>query len=307
MSESLMNSKAHPIDFANLPDAFIEAHGLPRAQWKVIYSRIATDWSHAQKHAFWCAAQRHWLDRLRAAMPEPYAVLESDRHLILTAYRGETQWMLDFAEELHTLVAGMLQGALSKDGFGKFAILVFGGDARYWQYTRYYSPDNRPSESSGICIFDGDTHIAMPGLANFKNVLVHEMVHARLAHLPIPHWVHEGIAQHIDRVLVTRSRMEAGRFAREQHRVWWKNHGIQSFWSGAIFDERRADRRHMGYELAEQLANAMIKPDRAAFNAFLCDANDSDAGEAASRKHFGAGLGVWMQEVLGDGDWAPHF
>jgi hypothetical protein len=293
---------------SELPDtdgAFTEAHGLPRAQWKEIYQQIEKDWPLKKKHAFWCAAQRLWLEKLRTAMTEPYAVLESDHHFVFTAHRGETQWMLDFAEELNALVGAMLEGALAQDPFGKFAILVFGGEARYWQYIRYYSKDQKPRESAGVCIFSGDTHIAMPGVSNFKHVLVHEMVHAKLAHLPLPHWVHEGIAQNIDRILMTRSRMEAGRFSRDQHRIWWKNHGIQQLWTGEIFDDRRADRRHMAYELSEQLVNAMINPDRAVFNAFLREANKDDGGEAACRAYFGVGLGVWVQEILGDGEWDP--
>jgi hypothetical protein len=287
------------------PDAFIEAHGLPRPQWKVILSQMQKDWPRETKHEFWCAAQRQWLERLRTAMPDPYVVVESDHHLILTAFRGDAQWMLDFAEELHALVGGMLAGAISDDSFGKFAILVFQGEARYWQYIRYFAKDNRPRESAGICIFDGDTHIAMPGVSNFKHVLVHEMVHARLSHLPLPHWVHEGIAQHIDRLLNTRSRMLAEKFSRSEHYVWWKYHGIQQLWSGEIFTDRRSDRRHMGYALAEQLVNAMIKPDRVTFNAFLREAYKSDGGEFASRSYFGVGLGVWAQEVLGPGEWDP--
>jgi hypothetical protein len=272
----------------------------------VIFAQMSKDWPREKKHEFWCAAQRQWLERLRAAMAEPYSILESENHLILTAYQGEADWMLEFAEELNRLVAGMLDGALSRESFGKFAILVLAGEARYWQYIRHYSKDNRPRESGGCCIFDGDAHIALPGVRNFKHVLVHEIVHARLAHLrKLPHWVHEGIAQHIDRRLVTRSRMLADRFRANQHRVWWMNHGIQLFWTGAIFDERRTDWRNMGYELAEQLADAMIAAGRATFNAFLVDADKSDAGEAACRKHYGVGLGVWMQQILGEGDWEP--
>jgi hypothetical protein len=298
MSESVL--------LANIPGAIAEAHGLPRVQWKLLYERMTASCPRESRHEFWCSAQRQWLTLLQQSLGNTYQLLESDRFLILTAYRGEAQWMLDFADELDRLVVGMLTGALSKDPFGKFAILVFAGEAPYWKYIRYYSSDNRPRESAGICIFDGDTHIAMPGIANFKHVLVHEMVHARLSHLrALPHWVHEGIAQHIDRALVTRSRMEAGQFYREQHRVWWKNHGIQMFWTGEIFDHRRGDWRAMAYELAEQLVNAMIKPDRAVFNAFLCDAQAGDGGEASCRQHYGVGLGVWMQEILGEGDWAP--
>ncbi len=289
----------------HVPEAFIEAHGLPRPQWKVIFAQMQKDWPRERKHDFWCAAQREWLERLRAAMAEPYVVVESENHFILTANRGEPKWMLDFAEELNALVGGMLDGALSNQSFGKFAVLVFHGEARYWQYIRYFAKDNRPRESAGICIFSGDTHIAMPGLANFRHVLIHEMVHARLSHLPLPHWVHEGIAQNIDRQLSARSRMLADRFARGQHFIWWKYHGIQLLWSGEIFQDRRTDRRLMGYELAEQIVNEMIKPDRVTFNAFLREAYKGDGGEAASRSYFGVGLGVLAQQVLGPGDWDP--
>ena len=285
-----MSDGSFSIKLSDLRGAVIDVHDLPRVQWKVVYEQIHPDWTHVQKHAFWCDAQRQWLALLGRAMGDVYQLLESDKFLLLTAYRGDARFMLDFAERAATKVAEVLHEATSKDRFGKTAVLVIAGEAKYRQYVRYYYPGDRPGESAGICISDGDTHVAVPGMMNFKHVLVHELVHAHLAHLPIPKWVHEGIAQHVDRLLVTRSRLDAPEFHRDQHRAIWRLQGIQPFWSGQIFGSRRDDRQYMAYQLAEQLVNALRRVDAASFDAFLREANKQDAGMRRAANILASGL-----------------
>ena len=292
----------------NLAGAFIDAYGLSRPQWKLIAKEIFRDPSPQVRHDRWCAAQREWLDKLCAEMGPPYRVSESEKFLILHPHRGDADWMCEFAEEARALVGGLLDAAISPDVIGKTAVLILAGEARYRQYVRYYTRDGQPVRNSvACCVFDGDTHIVLAGLSHFRQAVVHELVHARLAHLPLPAWVHEGIAQHVERLLVVRSKVQAPEFRRDQQRGQWRLKGIQPFWSGEAFRARRGDREFLAYVLAERVATDMIRTgDRDRFTRFLRDANRADAGDQACRTHYGVGLADKLQDLLGQGDWTPR-
>ena len=294
------------IDLSKIPAAFVEAHDLPRPQWKVLHELIPADASLAQRHALWCEIQRQWLTRLRDALSEPYQLMESDHLFILTAYRGDANWMIEYAERAYSAIDDLVHDVLPKDRFGKLVILIFGGEARFWQYVRYYHPATSTREAAGVFIRDGDAHIAIATMQKFRMIAAHEMAHAVVSHLKLPTWVDEGIAQRISRQITRRGISDAAPDI-DRHRDYWKTHGVQGFWSGTSFKCSDDRTRLMVYELSELLVDAMAALDRKTFKAFLGEAGRADAGDGACRKHYGLGLEVWMKQVLGPGlRWAPQ-
>lgn len=291
---------------------FEVSYGLPRPRWGLIRKWVFAATDPAARHARWCAAQRLWLDRLAAAhRPVAYQSAESEHFLVWTAARGDVGWITDFAEQARGQVAELVGEPYKDDEggtVGKVVVLIFGGEADYRRYVRHYSPDGRPGPSAGVWIHDGDAHVAICGLAGFKATLAHELVHAHLAR---PHrrplWFEEGLAQHLERVLVVRQRLPAGPSERQDQRLFWRSRTLDEFWSGAAFHDDRADGpRDEAYRLAELIVREMAALGPTDLRRFAALAEREDAGHAASHHVYGFGLEVWAANVLGKGDWRPR-
>jgi hypothetical protein len=285
---------------------FDTTYGLPRPRWKDIRERIFTSPDHATRHRGWGEAQREWLERLRAALQQPYQIVESDHFLVLTAARGNATWLTEFAEQARRQVTELLGEMRDEAVLGKLAVLIFTGEAEYRRYVRHYAPDGRPGLSAACFINDGDAHIAIDGLVDFKKSLVHELVHSQLSSPPRPLWLEEGLAQHVARQLITRQRLSPGTVARQEQRAVWRQRTLNTFWSGEAFrDARPHGLRAQAYELAELIVLEMASLSPPDLRAFAAAARREDAGDAACRSVYGFGPDLWARNVLGDGHWAP--
>jgi hypothetical protein len=301
-------SEPAPVD-----DDFETAYGLPRPLWARIRPRVFAETEPAKCHALWCAAQREWLQRLRGALAQPYQVSESEHFMVLTAARGDVAWLNEYAEQARREVDDLLTepSGSPRATVGKLAVLIFAGEAEYHRYLRHFSADGRPPVSAGAWINNGDSHIAIAGITGFKPVLVHELVHARLANPRRPLWLEEGLAQVMERRLVVRQRtmrsmMPVTRL-RQELRPYWLSHTLDGFWSGEAFkDKRPMGARPYAYELADQIVSDLASLSEADLRRFAAAARRDDAGAAASREIYGIGLEVWARNVLGEGDWAPR-
>jgi hypothetical protein len=281
---------------------------LPRPRWDRITPRAAAEADPATRHQTWCQVQREWLRRLRDALQclqQAYQIAESESFMILTAARGDVAWLSDYAEQANGQIITLLGDRPVKD-VGKRVVLILAGEAEYRRYLRHYSPDGKLAMSAGVWIKDGDAHIAIDGLVGFKSVLVHELVHAHLASGPRPRWLEEGLAQHVERRLVTRQRLAPGTTVRQELRSHWRPRTLNGFWSGEAFrDARLHGSRPYAYQLAALLVSELASLSEPDLCRFALAARRDDAGAAASREVYGFGLEVWAGKVLGGGEWAP--
>jgi hypothetical protein len=134
-------------------------------------------------------------------------------------------------------------------------------------------------------------------------VVVHELTHALVRHLPIPAWLNEGLAVNTEqRFVPARPKYQAEQL-RWMLGNFWNEATIQEFWSGKSF-LRPDDGQPLSYELAKLLVQLLDKEHLLA--RFCALASQQDGGETAAREVLGAGLDQLAAVVLGPGPWAPQ-
>jgi hypothetical protein len=160
-----------------------------------------------------------------------------------------------------------------------------------------------------MCIGDVERHVVINGLERFRQVLIHELVHAHVVREDgPPRWLNEGVAQVITRRVTREEPLSVSRSQRQLHRSKWQGSRLQALWSGAAFTStRRGDRERiaLAYGLAEALTGEIAALSHSDFRTFVAAARRADGGEAASRQVYGLGLETWAARVLGPGDWRP--
>lgn len=306
---------AAPVDIS---DAFEWEEDLPRPRWELIATRIAEAAGPDDLDETWTTAGRQWLEALRDALGPNYHVEESPRTLLL-APRPEpsAEVLLGFAAACRQTLSEALPGVAQFPGPGKQVLLVLRDSGDYYRYVAVYYPEGRSGDSGGMQIREGYRHIAVWGiqLGDLERIIAHEMTHASLAHLSMPQWVEEGLAQMFEHDMAGRSPLLLDPRDARQHKQVWARRGLDDFWSGAGFYQAGKVQK-LSYQLAEVLIRLLVEEHRPGwfgwrrarqhrFLDFLREADASDAGEAAARKHLGLGLRDVAAWFLGPGDWKP--
>jgi hypothetical protein len=289
--------------------------GLPRPKWQSLWTRYCggekAD-SEAELHL-----QRLWLAELRGALGGAYGVSESNRFLLLREHatsEGEIEERLAELERMLDRVLDALDGIGPPGGKlpGKLPVLYFSEADDYYAYIDdYYENDGHFAGSGGICLRRDEVHIAVNGGEKLREVaLVHELVHACLAHLTLPMWLEEGIVAIVEHVAVEglspdKPRVDAlSRAQRDAQGSFWGPIGLQSYWSGEAFFAPD-DASPLSYELAEVMVRAIHAGRPDAFDAFVRQASPDDAGESAAVEVLGTTLVAVVRHCIGDGPWLP--
>lgn len=286
---------------------WLPATTLPIPDWN------ALDWpmglTDEAMHALCNGYAAAWLDRLAAALPPAHRRLESDHFLLLASLAdGPARVLLDYLERSRKRVLAVLPGIASDQGHGKTPVLVFADEEHYYRYVAHYGNPHGGTEafSGGMFIDAGYGHFvfAAAGFEQMEPVVVHELTHRLVSHLPIPAWLNEGLAVNTER----RFAPAAPRYRPDElahlFGTFWNADTIQEFWSGKSF-LRPDDGQPLSYELAKLLVQLLDK-DYAGLAAYCNAAQGADAGEAAARELFGSGVGHLAGIVLGEGDWSPR-
>ncbi len=286
---------------------------LPVPDWPAMDAAIPDDAADAWVHDYFDAAARTWLDALAAALPADYRQSGTADFLLLSAQppREAALVLRSCTQALRAIRASL--GPLAHDGgYGRHVVLVFASQDDYYAYLSEYARDGEETPmSSGVFINAGYGHFASwhDGLDELEAVVVHELTHALLAHLPMPDWLHEGFAVNVERTLLPR--LADPRLAlyrpdemAARHADWWNATTIQAFWSGAAF-HTAGDGVDLAYDLARAITVLAAREDEAAFRAFSAAAHRKDAGRDAALGTLGYPLERLVEAVLGEGDWAP--
>ncbi|MDH5835258.1 hypothetical protein [Luteimonas kalidii] len=262
---------------------------------------------------YFTAAARQWLDALGTALPDgEYVRQAAANFLLLSSLPGRTATLvLDRCEQALRAIRTRLGPLACDGGHGPYVVMVFASRETYYDYLDHYSPaggDHAPS--SGVFINDGYGHFASwhDGLDDLEPVVVHELTHALLTHLPLPVWLNEGIAVNVEQALLPRMadprlRLYSPAEMHARHLGWWNRERIQAFWSGKAF--RVGDGEELAYDLAATITRLAAKQDESAFRAFVLAARWEDAGQGAETE-LGFPLVHLVEAVLGEGEWEPR-
>jgi len=282
---------------------------LPVVDWEAMSKLEPPTVDKARVNEFWNALARSWLEALRAALGERYAIRESERFLMLSPFEeSRANVVADFLEHTRKRIFTLLDGVAAEKGAGKVCVLIFDSEDRYYEYvSNYYSEGGEYALSGGMFIQEGYGHFVFveSDVSVMEPTIAHELTHCLLQHLSLPAWLNEGIAVNTEQRLCPPGRaLFSPEEMHEKHKQFWNEATIQEFWSGKSW--LRADEANtLSYDLAKYFV-VLTAEDFDAFRAFANAADMADAGDAAALKFLGYPVGNLAEAVLGEGPWQPR-
>jgi len=298
--------------FPDISDHLYEKDGFCHPDWKAIGKQIEASLSKSDWNAAWAYASKEWIDRICAKLGEQYQYYETKNFLILSgAPKRLNKDACKFYEEALSLILKYLPGVASDEGYGKHIVMMFADQKSYYAYISYFYPDGEHSMTSGIFLSgEGYGHFAFPTMdySSYRPVLVHELTHGCLRHLPIPLWLNEAIAMRMEDVICQSCAINLDRELHKKHEKHWNPVTIQQFWSGESWDIV-GDSFELSYSLAQiiwQKIEVNLQAPQQSILEYISTASFKDSGESASKSIFDLSLGELVEDFLGEGDWAPQ-
>lgn len=248
----------------------------------------------------------HWIRDVSHCLGEAYSIYESDDFVLVSAANEKyVSQFLKSMESFHHRI-GKALGELHRVPAQKLVILIIEEHNQYYEYISYYYPSEGSfAQSGGSYLNDFIPHFVFPQLdiSSSSSVASHELSHAMVAHLNLPIWLDEGIAVNMEATITGYNPFRLTQQKQAKHLAFWNCNVIQEFWSGDSFS-----RPDEGNELSYQLAQLIVRSlgeSQEAFYPFVKHANREDAGESALQKYYGVSLGDIIENVYGEGEWAP--
>jgi hypothetical protein len=294
------------IDLRGIDQALLDQEGYPRPQWTTIRAWIKANVAPEDFPIAWNEIGLSWLLILKDHLGSPYSVLQSPNFWLLTARQQADGFTLLRASEATVLeLTNWLGPIANKRGHGKHVILDFETTDHYYRYFSYFSPPNAPViASGGVFLAKGYRHIALPPSPVIRSTLIHELTHNRLAHLPSPRWLGEGLAVTMERRIGGNQFGRLDRELQQKHTRHWTPETIPSFWTGQAFYDEDGEIVRLSYSLSEILVDILVQDfPRPKFAEFLAQAHARDSGQNAANQCFGINLGQLVSTFLGPGDW----
>lgn len=255
----------------------------------------------------WRAVAVRWLEELQDPLGEQYVLYEDPRVLFLSAQDvREAGKFRDLVVDAQNTVDRALSWLSPSPNDRILVVLLLDSLDRYYDYVQYfYSEAGQFATSGGMCINQGYPHLVFPSarLGGLVLGVVHELAHARVAHLPLPGWLNEGLARNVERVAYAFGVPDMNAEMADRHQAFWGTEEMQEFWTGDSF-HRPDDGNELSYSLADLLVQQLSQ--RKGFHDFVTDAHEEDAGEAAAIENLGEGLGEIVGAFLGPGTWSPR-
>jgi hypothetical protein len=293
------------VDLITCHSAFRE--GFVRPDWEFIARNIDENCEEVQRHYAWNGVLEAWLETIIEALGDRYWLGVSKNFLIVSSEAEHyVENLAQFLENALCTIMQTLDGIAAPGRYGKHVVILFDKDKDFFRYiSDYYPEEGQFASPAGIFLSRGLGHFVLPhaDIQAAERVVAHELCHACVAHLPIPLWLNEGIAQTMEDVVLRRHHFTTDEWIMDRHCAFWGEEEIQQFWSGESF-HRPDEGQELSYHLA-RLAMGALSHDYAAFKRFVLSANRKDAGEAAVEEVYGGSLGDLMEQFLGSGNWEP--
>jgi hypothetical protein len=293
---------------ADIPEIELEFevdHGFSHPDWKKLWRRVKEDIPRNQWDTVYRKAARIWLRQLCHDLGGNYRCYESRRFFFMCAEgRRASEVLLECAENSQEFISDQIGKLRVREVFGKQMILVFSEADDYYAYISHFYPEGTHNLSAGIFVSKGYGHVAIPLAFVFstKRIITHELVHNALFHLPVPTWLHEGLAQRLDRHIVNRA-FHLDRELAERHAAHWNAENLQEFWAGTSF-HKPGEETELSYSLGEILVE-LLAEDYPAFIDFVREADWRDGGQDAAMRILAKDLEEVLAGFLGSGDWRP--
>jgi hypothetical protein len=160
-------------------------------------------------------------------------------------------------------------------------------------------------------------HVALLhlGWSQSPLTIAHEWLHAGVAHLELPPWLEEGLAQMFEHDYAGSAAAYLDPQEIGKNRAYWQKRGLSAFWSGESF-RAPGKVQSYSYQMAEVFVRLIFsdhkpgwfgrgKEKRLRLLAFLKYAHHEDAGQAAAQEYFGYRIEDLAARFLGPGDWSP--
>ena len=241
-----------------------------------------------------------WLKTLIKSLGSKYQLYESKEFILMTTEdEKKAKNILNYAELSRKRILETLDGIAQDEGYGKHVILKFDDiDTYYAYFDKVISSDGEFGYTSGLYFKHGYGHFVFfeDNFDFLEPIVVHELTHALLAHLPIPLWLDEGIA-----VCSENKHCGGGFFINneilKEHKEYWNKDSIQAFWSGESF-RFTDDGQRLSYHLAEWIVASLSK-DYETFKYFVNNADWQDAGENTFLNEYGYSLSEVIESFVG--------
>ncbi|MDF3056610.1 MAG: peptidase superfamily protein [Rariglobus sp.] len=275
----------------------------PIPEWEEV-AATASNLADADAHAFWTERGREWVHQLRQALGSGYIGYESTHFWLISSQpESISRRFIPWLETTRTKVLKALELDVSAHLYGKCPVLVTHDLETYYDYVSGYLEEGEHALSGGMYINQGYGHFVFTYLdmGQAELVLAHELTHSLVAHLPLPAWVNEGIAQLCEQAATGRDTADYEQI-RETLETYWTAETIQDLWTGQGFN-RQDEGQFQSYHLAKVLTGKLAG-EASRFQAFLHEAHFADAGSKALMKHFGLSLEELVTDYLGEGNWS---
>jgi len=285
--------------------------GFCHPDWSCISQIIEKNLPEAEWNTAWEAVSRSWIERNRAQLTGDYRIYETANFLILSEapMRVIKDACRSYEESLKRIIAS-LDGVASDEGYGKHVVIMFASLDDYYGYITYFYPEGESPMSGGVCLSgEGYVHFAFPTVdySSYQTVLVHELTHGCLGHLPIPTWLNEALAMRMEQAICGSDIFHLDQEIYDKHTDHWNQDTIQQFWTGESW-EIPGNSFELSYNLAQVLwrkIEADLAAPRAEILQFILHAHYEDAGESACQEIFEISLGELTMDFLGEGMWTP--
>lgn len=247
-----------------------------------------------------------WLDTLRPALGRHYEIIESDHFVAVSGVDARAgDLLVATMERSYERLCKQLPNIVRPQR-EKYVALLFDSQKRYFQYATVCDSDEGEEARSVGMYVPGDVPqflVAPASLDEQELTVLHELAHAFVAHLPLPHWLNEGFAENAEGLSPLHRGLYLSTDLAEKHRDHWDERSIQHFWDGQSF--RATGTQGISYSLAGMLVDHLARKPRH-FDRFMNAATFEDAGESAARATYDRSLGDFVELVLGEGEWAPR-
>jgi hypothetical protein len=308
----------HWIDLSRIEGAFKVDRGLRHPQWESIGKAIETSVPEGSRIDAWGEAARQWVDELQADLGGQYSVCEGKNVILLSPLAPKAARRFSkFSASVYEDIVFNLKHLAWEGWPGVRVVLIFTEADDYEAYLGAFFTGGQVPRVSGVHLNQGYPHVALLWTTeeDVCAIIVHELGHHCLAHLPLPIWLNEGIAVVLEHLiiwarhhllaswLVNRARPQPWAELAPEHRQHWNARTIQTFWAGTSFHEGGII-SDLSYSLAAALTVRLDKR-RLLFLPFVRHAGWEDAGQTAAMEWLGIELGQEVAALLGPGDWDP--
>lgn len=275
--------------------------GYPIADWEKVRAWVE-ELDEPRRGAAWTACERAWLLHFRDALGTGFRLDENASAVLVSSLEPHlARATLEFMSKTGRRIGAVLKGLVEDAPRGKDILILFDDGDSYYRYVSHYYPETGEfATSGGMHLGGGCSHFVSVKneLRVLEAMIVHEMTHASLGHLPLPLWLNEGLAVNTERRLAGAAHQPLGALEKlhERMRRFWSVLSIQDFWSGESF-HRPGESNELSYELARIIVE-QLAADWAPFARFVRSARAEDGGAAAARECLGLDLGEVATALL---------